>query len=344
MGVHGDLLRWFSSYISNRSQAVVINNYISGWIPIPSGVPQGSLLGPLLFNIFVDDISNCCLFSNLLCFADDMKIYAKIKSEADALLVQSDLVRLDDYCRVNKLDLNPSKCFAVTFSRQRQIIPTVYTLKGTVLQKLPFMRDLGVVHDSKLLFDVHIDGIIGGALKMLGFVMRSSLNFCKAKTLKILYCSFVRSKLEYASQVWNPRYRTYIDRIERVQKKFMKFLCFKLKVPYISSDYYTLCKKHHLIPLHKRREIADIIYALSITSGKVECPELLSSISFNTPNRSKRYHPPISLKFGATKYRKNSFMRRAFRSLNDVAEELDIDIFNCNLSTVRRRLAERWFE
>lgn len=97
IGIRGDLLRWFSSYIDNRSQAVVINNYISGWVRIPSGVPQGSLLGPLLFLIFINDISSCFHTSQLLCFADDMKIFSTIRSANDVVNLQADLSRLDLY-------------------------------------------------------------------------------------------------------------------------------------------------------------------------------------------------------------------------------------------------------
>lgn len=343
MGIHGDLLRWFSSYIDKRSQAVVVNNYVSGWVTVPSGVPQGSLLGPLLFNVFVNDISKCFVYSQLLCFADDMKIFAKIGSGHDSNLVQSDLARLDEYCLVNKLILNPSKCFVVTFTRQREPIIAAYTLKGHVLQNVSSVRDLGVIHDSKLLFDKHIDSIVGSALRSLGFIMRNSSQFTQAKTLKVLYCTYVRSKLEYASQIWNPCYKVYIDRIERVQKKFVKYLCFKLKCSYSSSSYIDICKKHHLIPLHQRRAIADITYILNIINGSIDCPELLQKLSFNTPARRRRFNPPIFLKFTSTRYRRNSFLRRASGNLNELVKEMDIDIFNCNISSVRRGLVAGCF-
>jgi hypothetical protein len=343
IGISGDLLRWFSSYIDNRSQAVVVNNYMSGWVAVPSGVPQGSLLGPLLFNIFINDISKCIIHSELLCFADDMKIYRKLKSSQDSVLIQSDLARLDDYCQTNKLDLNPSKCFSVTFSRKRNLISSTYILKGQSLNRVSFMKDLGVVHDSKLLFDLHIDGIVGSALRALGFIMRNSAHFTQAKTLKVLYCSLVRSKIEYASQIWNPCYTTYIDRIERIQKRFLKHLCFKLKCSYVSSNYLSTCKKHHILPLYKRREIADTTYILNITSGNIDCPDLLSKLSFNTPTRSKRHFPPISLKCTSSNYRQNSFLSRASRSLNSLSREIDIDVFNCSIPSVRRKLACRFF-
>jgi hypothetical protein len=206
------------------------------------------------------------------------------------------------------------------------------------------MKDLGVVHDSKLVFDNHINNIISSALKALGFIMRSSTHFTQAKTLKVLYCSYVRSKLEYASQIWNPCYNTYSDRIERIQQKFIKHLCFKLKCPYSSTNYISICKRHHLVPLKQRREIADIIYLLNITNGVTDCPELLRKLNFNTPTRSKRHHPPISISSASSNYRQNSFLNRASRNLNKLTEEIDIDIFNSKIPSVRRNLVERYFK
>ncbi|CAB3244683.1 unnamed protein product [Arctia plantaginis] len=161
--IRGDLLRWFSSYLENRTQAVVVSNYISGWVSIPSGVLQGSLMGPLLFTIYVNDIDSCFQSSNLLCFADDMKIYSAISSANDVQALQSDLSRLDHYCQLNKLELNPVKCSVVTFGRKRSPILAPYELKGQVLPRRDGVRDLGVYHDAKLLFDVHIEQIIAKA-------------------------------------------------------------------------------------------------------------------------------------------------------------------------------------
>jgi hypothetical protein len=338
IGIRGDLLRWFKSYIKNRCQSVVISNYMSSWVSIPSGVPQGSLLGPLLFNIFVNDIRANFQYSRLLSFADDMKIFAKIVSISDAYALQSDLSRLDSYCVKNKLDLNPSKCFTVTFSRSLNVISTPYSLKGNVLKKVASMRDLGVIHDSKLIFDEHIDSIVCKAAKSLGFIMRSSACFTRPKTLKILYCAYVRSRLEYASQIWNPQYQIYVDRIERLQTKFIRFLCYKMRVNYSSNNYYELCRKHHLIPLVKRRAIADIVYLVNIIKGNVDCPNLLSKISLNVPTRRFRKFRPISIYKSRTKYRKNSLLGRAGSSLNKVLAHLDFDIFNDSITVIRNKL------
>lgn len=344
MGIRGNLLRWFSSYISNRSQAVVVSNYVSGWVPIPSGVPQGSLLGPLLFVIFVNDINTCLQTSQLLCFADDMKIFARVSSVADAEALQSDLHRLEAYCAENMLDLNPTKCSIVSFSRKRSVLNYNYTLKGELLQRESSIRDLGVLHDSKLLFDAHIDAITAKAYKALGFVLRSSRDFTKAKTLKVLYCCYVRSNLEYASQVWNPRYNKYINRVEAIQKKFIRHLCFRIKEPYSSTNYLKKCKKHHLLPLEKRREIGDLVFLLKIASNAIDCPNLLSELYIRPPKKTLRNNALIHLPLATAKYRQNTFLWRACRNFNYLSEDLDLDLFNTGPEAARRLLSRRFFD
>lgn len=344
MGIRGDLLRWFISYISNRSQAVAIKNYISSWVTVPSGVPQGSLLGPLLFVIFVNDIGDCFHSSRLLCFADDMKIFSTISSNNDVQALQADLLRLDDYCVKNMLDLNPSKCSVVTFTRKKNTISSHYTLKGQKISKCDKIRDLGVIFDSKLLFDEHVDSIVKKASRALGFVMRMSSCFKEAKTFKILFCTFVRSILEYGSQIWNPRYDKYIIRLESIQKRFIRYLCYRTRTEYISSDYLKLCAKFHLLPLANRREISDIIFLLKILANNIDSPELLSKICINVPAIVTRHYKPIHLPLASSNYRQNSFMRRAGKSLNASCKTYDIDIFNANHATVRRMLSRDFFK
>lgn len=344
IGIRGNLLRWFSSYIENRSQAVVINNYISGWIKIPSGVPQGSLLGPLLFIIFINDIDTYLHTSQLLCFADDMKIFSTISTYDDAVALQADLTRLEEYCAANHLELNPDKCSVVTFTRKHCPINFNYSVKEVNLRRVCNVRDLGVIYDSKLSFNPHMDYIISKAYRALGFVMRSSKEFSNIKTLKILYCTYVRSNLEYASQVWNPCYVTYINRIETLQKKFIRFLCYRLKERYNSNIYYELCRKHHLLPLVKRREISDITFLLKLASGSIDCPSLLNKISLKVPSRNLRQNELLHLPTASSNYKQNSYLWRASKNFNNINKSgLDLDLFNTGVELARRLLNNSFF-
>ncbi|RVE41474.1 hypothetical protein evm_013878 [Chilo suppressalis] len=135
IGIHGDLLRWLQSYLENRTQAVTVKGFKSSFIPITSGVPQGSHLGPLFFNIFINDVSQCFQNSKFLLFADDTKIFSIIKSVEDCVRLQEDLDRLCDYCTINKLTMNVDKCSSITFSRKKTEIKFNYKLFAKDLTK-----------------------------------------------------------------------------------------------------------------------------------------------------------------------------------------------------------------
>lgn len=111
-------------------------------------------MGRLLFIIYVNDINSCLQGSNLLCFANDVRIYSVVSTAKDVQALQWDLSRLGQNCQINKLELNPVKCSVVTFGRKRSPILASYELKEQVTRRCDGVRDFGVNHDSKLLFDV----------------------------------------------------------------------------------------------------------------------------------------------------------------------------------------------
>lgn len=341
IGIRGNLYRWFTSYVNNRCQTVALNGYTSRAMRIPSGVPQGSLLGPLLFNIFVNDIATCFLYSNILLYADDMKILCPIKSLQCAQHLQEDLCRFENYCIVNKLDLNVSKCYVCTYTRKPSCISFSYTLKNLNINRVNSIRDLGVTFDSKLLFDEHINKIINKASKALGFILRMSVDFNSIKTLKILYCAYVRSNLEYASQVWNPVYDIYSTRIEGIQKRFLRYLQFRIKT-YLSG-YVNRCRKFHMLPLYERRHIADLVYLLKIANGSVDCPELLNRIGIRVPFASLRRPCDLYVPGGRTNYRKNSYLIRVSSSFNKLCKDCDVDLFNTSAGQLKQLLANKFF-
>lgn len=341
VGIRGNLFRWFTSYVHNRCQTVVLSGYASSSMFIPSGVPQGSILGPLLFAIFVNDVSSCFPHSKILLYADDMKILKKIQSLSDAQCLQEDLLRFQDYCTLNKLNLNVTKCFVCSFTRKPTAIQYDYTLHDTPLTRIDTIRDLGVSFDGKLLFDTHIDNIVTRASRALGFVLRMSAEFSDLKIIKILYCAFVRSLLEYASQVWNPCYEVYTSRLEGIQKRFLRYLQYRAKI--FLPDYLTRCRKFHFLPLYERRNIADLSYLCSIANGTVDCPELLELVGLRT-SRALRNPNTLYVPRVRTNYRQNAFIIRACNSFNLLTKENDeIDVFNTAVSKLKRILNDKFF-
>jgi ribonucleases P/MRP protein subunit RPP40 len=339
-GIHGDLLRWFASYIERRSQSVVLQGFSSAWIPIPSGVPQGSILGPLLFTIFIMDISDCFRHSKILLFADDMKVLKVISFVSDVHELQEDLNRFQSYCSLNKLDLNVSKCFYITFSRKLSVIDLGYELLNEKLKRVNEVKDLGVIHDSKLIFDKHIDCIVRKASKALGFIMRASVEFRTLKSVKILYCAFVRSHLEYASQVWYPQYAVHINRIERIQKQFLRYLDYKAHVR--SNNYQHRCKRYHFLPLETRRNISDVCYLAQIATGVIDSPELLSKIYLSTNLLRFRSRSILHIPSANSNYKQNTFLIRSSRNFSKLST--DIDLFCTSIASIKRNLTKSYFE
>ncbi|TLM13355.1 reverse transcriptase family protein, partial [Acinetobacter baumannii] len=168
LGVHGDLLRWLESYVRDRSQAVTFNGFCSSFAPVPSGVPQGSHLGPMLFNIYVNDVPNVFRKSKFIMYADDKKVYKVIRSLNDCLELQDDLNNLFVYCQNNLLTVNTNKCTIITFSRGRSNILYDYSINGQTLVRTTVVRDLGIYLDSSLIFDFHVNEIVNKAFRMLG--------------------------------------------------------------------------------------------------------------------------------------------------------------------------------
>lgn len=230
IGIHGSLLRWIESYIRNRSQAVCLKGYSSSYLPVPSGVPQGSHLGPVLFSLYVNDICKAIRTPDYLLYADDTKLFRVISCPEDCHKLQLDLNSLTDYCKSNQLFLNVDKCHLMTYTRRTNPISYNYHLNGMLLKKVNTTRDLGIIMDDHVSFNLHIDSIIKRTFRSLGFINRITQPFRHTSTLRILYFSYVRSVLDFGSAIWNPCYKVHIDRIEKIQKKFINILNYRFRI------------------------------------------------------------------------------------------------------------------
>lgn len=177
VGVSGFLLRWIWSYLRDREQVVTVNGYQSNPFDVPSGVPQGSHLGPLFFIIYLNDIGKCFLNCKFLLYADDLKMFCPVEHPSDCQKIQEDLDRLAAYCSKMDLFLNLEKCVAITYTRNKSFVCHSYLVNNTQLKTVSEIKDLGVIMDSKLLFKFHIEKIINESNKMLGFIKRNTKYF-----------------------------------------------------------------------------------------------------------------------------------------------------------------------
>ena len=226
--ISGPALAPLGSFLHDRQQRVVLNGQASSWIPVTSGTPEGSLLSPLLFILFINDLPSH-VQSGCLMFADDVKMYREVRSGADTDLLHADLARLVNWSSTWRLKLNASKCKAFTITLKRAPVISPYAIDGEALEHVTTTRDLGVVLDQKLTFESHIDCIVKKGNMTLGLLIRSlqagggSQKF-HTGAIVAAYCANVRSVLEYCSIVWNGAAKSHTDRIERIQHKFLIWL------------------------------------------------------------------------------------------------------------------------
>jgi len=333
-GVGGPLLSWLSSFITNRYQLIRFNNFVSRYIEVPSGVPQGSHLGPLLFNIFINDISIVLKYSKLLLYADDLKIFRRIGTAADAHCLQQDLDSLHSWSITNKLNFNISKCHVVHFSRSPSVLTFTYSLNGVALATVNEVRDLGVTFHSDLSCGRHIQLVAASAFRKLGCINRCAKHFKHADTLKLLYCTLVRSQLEYASVVWDPYQQNHNLLLERIQHRFLRNICFKLGKPmkFTDHNYDQLYADMNLMTLANRRILLGLSWLHRLLSGAIDCPELLERIRLHVPVRSLRFNTLFHVEH-RTSYGANKPLNRLCSLANDFSDR--VDFFYTSLSSLR---------
>lgn len=288
-GFSNSLLHLFQSYLQNRYQFVQYRGYCSDKFLQVSGVPQGSTLGPLLFVMFLNDIVSE-LRVNYLIYADDLKLLCKIDNVSDCQKLQSALEAIDNWCSCNNLPLNASKCNVMTFTRKTSPLTFAYKLGDSILCRPSYVKDLGVIFDPKLSFTKHIETVASSAFKCLGFIIRNSNGFVNVSTLRLLYISFIRSKLEYASVVWSPIYGTHIAALEKVQRRFLKSASYILDhiYPPVGFSHSLLLSRFDVHELAIRRSAHQVIFLYKVLNNLLNCPDLLSNVNLRIPRLSAR--------------------------------------------------------
>ena len=332
-GIVGPLWHWLRFYLSNRCQIVKINDCYSDQFPVSSGVPQGSHLGPMLFNIFINDISECFQHSEVLMFADDLKVFKKIETRLDSNLLQSDLDHLHTWCVENRLMLNPAKCKVIIFSKSRKLIDRSYNISDAQLERVNVIKDLGVHFDSSLTFREHINHVCCISYKMLGFLKRHTQSFKNVMCIKYLYTALVRSNLEYCSIVWSPFQANLINAIESVQSKFLRYVATKLEFPIpenvsVSSfvgDYLDLQT------LSARRDMFKCLFAFKLINNQISCSELLQELFLYVPPKRLRNQMTFCNRICRTNYLYHSALNSICNSVNCQS----FDIFVCSEKTLK---------
>lgn len=229
-------------------------------------------------------------------------------------------------CAEVKLSINESKCKLLRFSRIPNVLFNNYELNGTKIECVTQFRDLGVVMDSHLSFVPHIDYICSHAAKMLSFIIRNTRGFKNIESLKILHYAYVRSKLEYCSVVWDPHYNIHIMCLERIQRRFCKFLYMVRHGAYPVRHYRNadlLCEMN-LNSLKVRRILACNVFLYKVLHGSVDSSDLLSRIDFRVPRQNSRCAITFNIRVCRTNQHYFSPLNNMCRNYNTLTLEIDI--------------------
>lgn len=280
-------LEWLKSYLTDRQLQVRVNGHFSESYRVISGVPQGSHLGPTLFNIFINDIGKQ-FKSEYLLYADDLKIFRKINSEEDIDILQHDIDTLHRWCVLNKLTLNNNKCVVLSLSRASNQHQAIYYLNNELLTEESLVKDLGIIMDSKLNFIKHVDKITSHAYKILGFIIRSGREFKDPNTLIHLFKTLVRPILEYCSIIWSPYTQGLVDEVERIQRKFCKFVSYFMYTKGVHLSTEEVYRHFKLDSLKNRRTVVDLIFFYKVINGQIQSPEIRNQYELIKPRSGLR--------------------------------------------------------
>jgi len=279
-GIGGNLLSWIRSFLTDRTMTVLVNGEKSKEGKVTSGVPQGSVLGPLLFVIYMNDMP-AMVNSFLFMFADDTKMFREIKDETDNVQLQSDLDSLSQWSRDWKLQFHPEKCAVMHIGRTNPKYS--YHFDNYILNVSKVEKDLGVLVDEKLRFDEHIQGKIGKARQIWGLIRRSFIHM-DSDIFSMLFKSLVRPHLEYANFICSPHTKGLATDIESVQRRATK------QIPgFDKLSYPERLKKLKLPTLKHRRRRGELIEMFKIITAKYD-PSSVPTFEFYPNECTTRGH------------------------------------------------------
>ena len=234
-GFGGNLPTWFHAYPCGRRQRVTVLGTTLRDLPVTSGVPQGSILGPALFFLCVNNLPDSILNSKVAMFADDTKVY-KV-SEDDGAALQQDLDNLSSWSAASGLAFNDEKCKLQTITRKRKPICMSYEVNGSTIKSCEVEHDLGISLDCDLTWHTQVSHQAVRPNKLLGFVRRNSRFIHSTSVRRTLYLGLVCAHLGYAAQVWGPHgiELPVISTLESIQRRATKFI---LCLPFLTNISY----------------------------------------------------------------------------------------------------------
>ena len=313
-GIKGKTNAWIKDFLKDRLQAVVVEGVTSGDMSVRSGVPQGSVLGPSLFLIYINDLpSRVSSVSRL--FADDTLLHNKIKENTDRLKLQEDLANLESWESEWEMKFHPDKCNVLPISRSRKTPEVKYTLHEQNLEQVTETKYLGVTIQSNLEWNKHIDSVCAKANKMLG-LLRRNIKIAPIATKELGYKALVRPVLEYCSCVWDPHTQSNITKLEKIQRRAARFVLNRHKK---TDSVDAMLRELKWDTLQERRKQArlNMLYKINNGLAKVRSKKLVK-----LPERAgRRGHGEMFQRIECkTNYRSESFLPKTIRDWNSLPE------------------------
>ena len=257
-GIGGKISTWIQEWLLNRKQRVCLRGYISSWRLVLSGIPQGSVLGPLLFLIFINDIDNNIL-NWLLKFADDTKVFGIVNNSDDSRRLQQDLSNLLQWTRDWQMLFNVEKCTVLHIGKENQQFS--YYMDGRELEKRSEEKDLGVIITNDLKSSRQCLQAYNRASRILGMIRRT-ISYKNKGIMLNLYKTLVRPHLEFCTPVWSPHYKKDKILLEKVQRRFTRM------IPELKDlDYESRLSQLGLWTLEERRNRGDLIEVFKMYAG-----------------------------------------------------------------------------
>jgi hypothetical protein len=324
IGIKGKLLSWLSEFLKDRFYRVKINNKFSNLYPIQSGVPQGSVLGPLLFLIYINDLPQVIPPGvSIKLFADDVKIYVSYKTRDERSKLNVALDNIGKWANAFGLNISQNKTFILFLGKNNS--KQQYKLFNNIINEVESISDLGILIDNKLRFSNHYTKIIKAAYLRI----RNIAKILKTRSIRIwtkVFKTYIRPLLEYAPEIWNPTYKKDINKLERCQKYFTKIALFKCRLPYI--PYEQRLDLFKLQTLEERRKTIDLVQAFKIINGLTHLKkDIFPQFSGHIPYNLRR---KVVLKSQSSKT-SNSFINRTaliWSKLNkDITDAPSVDSF-----------------
>lgn len=311
------LTRWFSSYLARREQYVQLGHHQSGLSPVVSGVPQGSVLGPLLFLVFINDLPKN-ITTQIRMFADDCILYKNVKSPSDQAELNLNLERIKNWCDQWQMQLNPTKTVFMSISRKKNILSYPYSINGHELAQAKQYKYLGLIFTPDLRWNLHVEELCSKANKVL-WGLRRNLHCASPEVKTLAYKTLLRPIIEYAKVVWDPYTQTNCLKLDIIQRLSSRFIFNKYRRFHSPTE---LCKLAELSPLQKRTEYERLKFLFIIIHNHVKISyDKYFEIKTQETSRHRHsmYIPPPKVHNDCFRY---SFFPRAIQQWNSLPDSV----------------------